>query len=129
MSVKSRLLDLIPLETVVLVVGVALLFAVSMPLRSILRNRRYADELSVYLTAVATQQESYLYDHAAYAGTHGQLVALIANPNLTVTVQEATSTGWSAIAAHRSAPVQCSLFVGNAAPVGAAADEGDIECG
>ncbi len=129
MSVRSRLLDFTPLETAVIVVVVALLFAVSIPLRGILRNRRYADELSVYLTALATQQESYLYDHAAYAGMHGQLVALVANPNLTVTVQEATSTGWSAIAAHRSGPVQCSLFVGNAAPVGAATDEGDVECG
>ena len=129
MSVRSRLLDLTPLETAVIVVVVALFFAVAIPLRGILRNRRYVDELSFYLTALATQQESYLYDHAVYAGMQGQLVALVANPNVTVTVQEATSMGWSATAAHRSAPVQCSIFVGNAAPVGRATGEGDVECG
>ena len=129
MSVRSRLIDLTPLETAVIVVVIALLFAVSIPLRGVLRNGRYADELSSYLTALATQQESYLYDHAVYAGMEGHLVALVANPNLTATVQEATSTGWSAIVAHGSAPLQCSIFVGNAAPVGRATGEGDIECG
>ena len=56
MSVRSRLLDLTPFDTAVIIVVVALLSAVSMPLRGLLRNRRYADELSVYLTAGATHQ-------------------------------------------------------------------------
>ncbi len=129
MSVRSRLLDLTPLETAVIIVVVALLVAVSIPFRDIIRNGRYADELSSYLRALATQQESYLYDHAVYAGMEGHLVALVENPNLTATVQEATTTGWSAIAAHESAPVRCSIFVGNAAPVGRATGEGDVECG
>ena len=129
MSVRSRLLDLPALETTVIVVVVALLIAVSIPFRGILRNRRYADELALHLTALATQQESYLYDHAVYAGNQRQLVVFVANSNLSVTVKEATSTGWSAVAAHGSAPVRCSIFVGNAAPVGGATHEGDIECG
>lgn len=121
--------DLTPIETVVVAAAVALSLATAISLRGMLAGRDQVDEMKQSFNALATQQESYLYDHAIYAGAHDQLVGLVANPNVTVTVMEATTTGWSAMASHRLSPVRCSLFVGNAAPLAGATVEGIVACG
>ncbi len=129
MSRNSRFrFDLTPIETVVVAVAIALTIATAISLRGRLAGQEQVDEMKQSINALATQQESYLYDHSIYAGTHDQLVGLVANPNVTVTVMEATLTGWSAIASHRSSIVRCSLFVGNAAPLAGATTEGIVAC-
>ena len=108
--------------------GLAVVIVV-MSLPSMLRNRAYVDEMKAGLTNFAVQQESHLYDHSVYAGGLDQLVALTPNPDLSLIVSEATTLGWAAVATHRSTRIRCSLFVGNAAPVGSAVNEGEIVCG
>ncbi len=121
--------DLTPIEAVVVAVAIALIIATAISLRGMLAGQDQIDEMKQSITALATQQESYLYDHSIYAGARDQLVGLVANPKVTVTVMEATVTGWSAIASHRSSIVRCSLFVGNAAPLAGATVEGIVACG
>jgi hypothetical protein len=47
---------------------------------------------------------------------------------VTITVVEATATGWSVSAEHPSVVEECGLFIGNAAPVGPAVSEGEVAC-
>ena len=126
--IGARRFDLTPIETVVVAVAIALILATAISFRGMLAGQELVDEMKQSINALATQQESYLYDHSIYAGTHEQLVGLVANPNVTVTVMEATITGWSAIASHRLSIVRCSLFVGNAAPLAGATVEGIVAC-
>ena len=126
MSIASRFTFL---EKVVLAGVVGLGIGAAIPLGGVLRSRKYIDQMKVQLLAVATQQESYLYDHAVYAGAEDRLVAHTPVASITIVIREATTTGWSATASHQQSGVQCSLFAGNAAPVGGATREGIVACG
>ncbi len=117
------------LEKVVLAGVVALGIGAAIPFGGVLRDRKYINQMKVELRAVATQQESYLYDHAVYAGVEELLFTDTLVANITIVIREATTTGWSATASHQQSGVQCSLFAGNAAPVGGATEEGIVACG
>ena len=48
--------------------------------------------------------------------------------SVTITVHEASRGGWSATAVSGGVVRRCYLFVGSAAPVGAATQEGQVAC-
>jgi hypothetical protein len=75
-------------------------------------------------------EESHYYDWSTYTD---DLVVLgnagfDPSPDVTVIVNEATFLGWSATLKHAHLLVECYMFVGNAAPVGTAVNEGAISC-
>lgn len=112
------------LGLVILVVGVV-------AWRLLDANRRGQTELlRDALRRLVVAQESYYYDHRVYAADVDALTGrgYRPGPEVRVVVHEATRAGWSATAAHRSAPVECALFVRDAAPVGSAAAAGAIVC-
>ena len=113
---------------VVTAVGVAF-SAWSWPLVSALRSRDHVEAMENTLRNLAAQQESYLYDHATYAGRAVLLGAFDANQNVNVVMREATRAGWSATASHQKSLTECHLFVGSAAPVGPADQMGVPTCG
>lgn len=94
------------------------------------RRRQHAETLRTELQRLAVSQESYFYDHGVYAP---DLEALAPRgyrpaPEAQVVIREATAAGWSATAVHRVLPVECALYVREAAPVGVAARVGVIGC-
>jgi prepilin-type N-terminal cleavage/methylation domain-containing protein len=122
----ARGFTLIELLLVIVIVGI--LVTVLIPRWASTRERAFVAALKSDLRNLATAEESYFYDNASYATSLASLVAFTPSTGNLVTINEATVGGWSATAARPGVTKQCSLFVGNVAPVGAATIEGQIAC-
>lgn len=116
------------IELLIVVVIIGILATVAIPKFRNTTGKAFTSSIKSDLRNLATAQESYFYDHAVYATTLGQLAYSLSN-NVTMSIVEATPGGWSATATHPQAyPITCSLFVGNAAALPPAVDEGVINC-
>lgn len=117
-------------ELMVVVVIVGLLAAIAGPQFANARERTYVAVMTTNLRNFATAEESYFYDFATYSGDAADVQARGAelSKDVTLTINEATLSGWSATATHIGTPVKCYMFMGSAAPVGAATAEGVIAC-
>ena len=109
---------------------IAVLAAIAIPRMHGVKERTFVATLKRDLRSFAMHQESHYYDQATYTDNVASLRAggLNLSPNVTVSVNEATMLGWSATARHAESLVECFIFVGDAAPVGAASVEGSLEC-
>jgi Tfp pilus assembly protein PilE len=117
-------------DLVMLLVTLALLVAVMVPEVSALRRRSLQGAMRADLQRLAAAEESYFYDHRVYTADLAPLVAggFRPSPGVHIEVREATMVGWSATADRPGTPVQCALFVRQAAPVGAARTPGETAC-
>jgi type II secretory pathway pseudopilin PulG len=113
---------------VIIIIG--LLAAILLPQLQGARRRAMAATLRTDLRTLAMHEESHYYDNSTYTDDLAVLRAAgyRASPEVTITVNEATFLGWSATVQHAMVLVECYMFVGNAAPVGTATDEGDLAC-
>jgi prepilin-type N-terminal cleavage/methylation domain-containing protein len=116
------------IELLMVVVIIGLLASVLIPRFANSRERAILATMKTDLRNLASAQESYFYDQLSYTTTLGNLVSFRPSSGVTITVSEATMGGWSAGAAHANTTRQCFLFVGNASPVGAATQEGQVAC-
>ena len=118
------------IELMIVVVIIGLLAAIAIPQLSLAKERAYVATMISDLRTLAASEESHFYDNSVYTGSLAVLALQRFQPSamVTVTITEATSAGWSATAGHQLSNVQCALFVGPAAPVGAATIEGAIAC-
>ena len=118
------------IEIMIALVIVGLLAAIALPRLSLLRDNAHVATLKSDLRNFSQAEESYFYDHAVYTAALVNLTTTgyQTSPMVTVTISEATATGWSATADHQLSNTQCALFIGSAAPVGAAVVEGRIAC-
>jgi Tfp pilus assembly protein PilE len=117
-------------DLLILLVTLALLLAVVVPAVSALRRRSLERAMRDELQQLAAAEDSYFYDHRVYSADLAQLhgVGFRPSPGVQVVVHEATAAGWSATATRAGTPVQCALFVRQAAPVGAARTPGATAC-
>ena len=109
---------------------IGLLATIAMPRLKHVKERALIATVKRDLRTFAMHQESYYYDRASYTDDLAALSAggFSTSPDVSISVNEATILGWSATADHAQGLVECYLFVGNAAPVGAATIEGSLEC-
>jgi len=128
MPSTRRGFTLVELLVVILIIG--LIAAIAIPKWGNARERAFMAAMRSDLRSVALHQESYLYNNRVYTPDLNALgaVGLQTSDGVTITVNEATTTGWSGTAMHTGTPVRCYLFVGNAAPVGSATTEGQVDC-
>ncbi len=117
-------------ELLVILVAVALLAAVAAPEVTAWRQRSGAVAMRQDLLRFAAAQESYFYDFGVYAGDLSQLAArgFTPTPGVTISVNEATIAGFSAVASHAGIRIRCFLYVRGAAPVGSAKTPGTVHC-
>jgi hypothetical protein len=82
------------------------------------------------LRNLATAEESYMYNTGAYFGGTVPDSALQFQPStaVSVTLSGVTPSGWQAVAQHTQTTKTCAVFVGTAAPLGAAVNEGVPAC-
>ena len=116
------------IELLIVVVVIGLIAAIAIPKFGTTKGKAYAGSLKSDLRNVARLQEIYFNDSITYTKS---LPALGFHPSkgVTLTIQEATSKGWSAHAIHAAAnPLECAVFVGNAAPIAPATKEGLVTC-
>lgn len=109
---------------------VGLLAALAVPRWARLTERSIVAAMRTDIRNLAVLEESHFYDRAAYTAD----LALLGSRGFVVTagvqldIKEATNTGWSVSASHPNSTQECHLFVGTAAPVGSATEDGRVDC-
>jgi prepilin-type N-terminal cleavage/methylation domain-containing protein len=116
------------IELLIVVVIIGILAAIAIPKFQTTKGKANAAALRSDLRNLATAQESYIYEHGAYAASRA-LLSYSESPGVTITIETASPQGWAARATHPSSyPLTCALFIGSVpAPVPASV-EGVIAC-
>jgi len=79
------------------------------------------------LRAVAEEQEAYYFQNRIYSAILDSLNPR-PSPGDSITIHEATASGWSGSVLNPKTPKRCYIMVGAAAPVGSATSDGVISC-
>ena len=116
------------IELLIVVVIIGILAAIAIPRYNNTKGKTYAASMKSDLHNLATAQEGHFYETRAYSSSLATL-EVKTSPGVTVTIVEATPTGWSATSTHAGAsPMTCGIFYGTAAPVAPATAEGIVAC-
>ena len=109
---------------------VALLAAIAVPRLGRLRERSTIASMRADVRNLAVLEESYFYDHAVYTSDLNLLASrgFVGTLGVQLQVHEATNGGWSVSTSHAATLQQCHLYVGSAAPVGTATEDGRVDC-
>jgi type IV pilus assembly protein PilA len=123
---EKRGFTLIELLIVVVIIGI--LAAIAIPKFSSVREKGFRAAMMSDLKNLASQQELYHNNNYTYT-TNLSAVDFVGSGGVTVTVGEATGTGWSATAVHSGVPTQqCGVYHGDAAQVVPAVESGVVAC-
>lgn len=121
--------SLIELLLVTLIIGI--LATIAIPRLTAARDRAFVATMQADLRNLATQQEIHYADNLTYSSDFDDL-QFSSSDRVTVTIAEATGTGWSATATHEAfeADDGCSVYYGDAeAPeLGDAEEPGAVAC-
>ena len=118
------------IELLIVVVIIGILASIAIPKFTAVREKAFRAAMMSDLKNLASQQEVYHNDHFTYASTVTAAQA-IESDAVTITINEATGTGWAATAAHLGlASEQCGIYHGNAAAAGGspAVAQGMVTC-
>ena len=108
------------IELLIVTVIIGILAAIAIPKFSATREKAYRAAMMADLRNLASSQELFYNDGLTFGN---DLVALdvVESAGVTMTVNEATPTGWAATAVHAGAPGEsCGVFHGDAAAAGGA---------
>ena len=117
-------------ELIIVVVVIGILATIAIPKFSAMRTKSYIATVTSDLKNLASQQEIYLSARYTYTSVLTNLEYTM-SPAVTITVNEATGTGWAATGTHSGlAGQQCGFFFGDAAASGAipATTPGTVVC-
>jgi prepilin-type N-terminal cleavage/methylation domain-containing protein len=116
------------IELLIVVVIIGILAAIAIPKFSSTREKAFLSSMKSDLRNLATLQDIYHNTNYTYSSDLGDL-GFLPSEGITVTINEADGTGWSATSEHAGFPGQsCALFNGDATPVAPATVEGQIAC-
>jgi type IV pilus assembly protein PilA len=108
------------IELLIVVVVIGILATIAIPKFSSMREKSYIAAVTSDLKSFASMQEIYLSDNFTYASSVTAMTDLTLSDNVTVTVNEATGTGYAATGTHSGlGGRQCGLYFGSAASAGA----------
>lgn len=118
------------IELLIVVVIIGLLAAIAIPKFSTTKEKAYVSTMKGDLRNLATAQETYWNDNAAYYGGSVPSAQLVYGPSTstTITINVASGSGWAATATHNVTAVVCALYSGPVAPPSPATVEGRIAC-
>ena len=115
MSKKSGF-TLIELLIVVVIIGI--LASIAIPKFSASREKSFVSTLRTDLKNLATYQEMHHNGAFTYSASLSTL-EMVPSSGVTITINEATGTGWAATAAHAGLVVDhCGIYQGDAAAAG-----------
>jgi type IV pilus assembly protein PilA len=119
------------IEVLIVIVIIGILAAIAIPKYSETKEKAYFATMRTDLRNLATGQEAY---HGLTGSYYGGPIPvpgsdLPVSSGVTVTIREATASGWSATATHGSASGRtCAIFSGTASPPSPATNPGEITC-
>jgi len=118
------------IELLIVVVILGLLAAIAIPKFAATKDKAYTSTMKGDLRNLATAQEAYWNDHAAYYAGTLPSTEMVYKPSLsvTITINSADNAGWAATATHANSSVTCALFTGGASAPAPATIEGRIAC-
>jgi Tfp pilus assembly protein PilE len=103
------------IELLIVVVIIGILASIAIPKFSSVRQKSFRSSMMSDLRNLAVTQEVYHNSNFSYTNSLTALEAVVSE-GVTVTVTEATNTGWAATATHSGvAGEQCGMFNGSAA--------------
>jgi len=107
------------IELLIVVVVIGILATIAIPKFSAMRTKSYIASVTSDLKNLASQQEIYLSNNYSYA-TDVSALDLTVTDAVTLSINEATGTGWSATGTHSGlAGQQCGIYFGGASATGA----------
>lgn len=114
-------------ELIVVVIIIGILATIAGVRMRIAKDKAVIGTMTADLHAIQQEQEAYFIQNRTYTN---DLVALnaVASPNNTMTIVEATASGWSGQVVNPKVPKICVIVVGSAAMIGGATTEGAIHC-
>lgn len=127
MPISRKLAGFTLIEVLIVVVIIGLLAAIAIPKFTDSKARAFTTAQRSDLANLATQQEIFYYTGHVYAPTAGQ-VGISGSTGVTLTVLEASGSGWSASTTHSGTSIRCAVFYGSAASVPPATQPGAIDC-
>lgn len=120
------------IELLIVVVIIGLLAAIAIPKFTATKDKAHMASMRGDLRNLATAQEAYQAEYAVYySGTvPGAQLLYSPSPGINITINEGTVTGWSAKATSPVLPATsvCAIYIGTAAPVSPATQDGSIMC-
>ena len=106
------------IELLIVTVIIGILAAIAIPKFSATREKAYRSTLMADLRNLASAQELF-YNDGLIFGDDLVAMEVVESSGVTISINEATSTGWAATAVHAGAPGgQCGVFHGDAAAAG-----------
>jgi type IV pilus assembly protein PilA len=126
MESRRRGFTLIELLIVITVMG--LLAAIAIPRFNNMKQKANVATMQTALKNLGQAEETFFAENGVYTAA---LDSLNFKPTaeMTLTVLEATNTGWSATITHPMAlPHKCAFFLGTATPVPPATNQGAMVC-
>lgn len=103
------------IELLIVVVIIGILASIAIPKFSSVRQKGFRSSMMSDLRNLAVTQEVYHNTNFSYTNSLTALEAVVSE-GVTLTVTEATNTGWAATATHTGvAGEQCGMFNGSAA--------------
>lgn len=116
------------IELLVVIVVVGILVAIAIPKFSTVKGEASMAQLKADLRNFAAAEESYFYQNGLYASNAAALApTFVPSAGVTLTVVQATASGWSATATNDNTGATCALFYNVPAVTPATAD-GQIGC-
>src|SRR6267142_1819449 len=97
MDVRRQGFTLIELLIVVVIIGI--LAAIAIPKFQNTKGKANAASLKTDLRNLSTAEEAYFFENSGYTNTIGNL-SFRSSPGVVLTIVDATSSGWSAVATH-----------------------------
>jgi len=118
------------IELLIVVVIIGILAAIAIPKFASTKERAMVATMKSDLRNLATEEESYLFDHSTYYGgvVPNAALGFSASSSVTITLTNVSAGGWSATATHSGTPKTCALFYGSAPPVAPAITAGIVAC-
>jgi prepilin-type N-terminal cleavage/methylation domain-containing protein len=117
-------------ELMVVVVIIGILAGLALPKLSATKERAYITMMQNDLRNLGVSQEAYMIDAHTYYDGPLPTAGFVYNPStgVSITITEATATGWSASATSARTTKQCAIFFGDAAAPAPATVEGRVAC-
>ncbi len=106
------------IELLIVVVIIGILAAIAIPKFAATREKAFLSTMKSDLKNLATQQEVYHNTSFSFSTSLTSL-GMAVSEGVTITINEATGTGWAATAVHAGLSAEhCGLYHGDAAPAG-----------